>query len=98
VERFGQVVDDFSTPDGRCLVVWDFQSRATTRVFVPTHSQIGVGQLVAMQSDSKIADVRTIVSVMRRDVPAAFHDEVLDMPIAEPFVSLERQSGGTSRH
>lgn len=47
--EYGQIVDDFMTPEGRFLVIWDLSVGKSWRALVPSSFVAEVGSVVAFE-------------------------------------------------
>jgi hypothetical protein len=65
---FGQIIDDFPTPSGRYIVIWDLVEEQSWYGLVQDEFKGGIGTLVAFDRSADGRNAR-IVAIDRGDLP-----------------------------
>jgi hypothetical protein len=84
MREYGQIVDDFGTPSGRYIVVWDLAARESWYGLVQGHFKGVIGTLVAFErsDDGKSVSIATIDP---SDLPGTVSPAI--SPPSEPHAS-----------
>jgi hypothetical protein len=89
MREYGQIIDDFGTPSGRYIVVWDLAAAESWYGLVQDELGGVIGTLVAFERSVDRKSVNIFV-IERRDLPDGME------PIIPPEEENSAGSGGSS--
>jgi hypothetical protein len=85
---FGQIIDDFPTPSGRYIVIWDLAAEESWYGLVQNDFKGVIGTLVAFDRSADGQTAR-VVAIDREDLPRELE------PVMPPLAGGNEATGGS---